>query len=560
MNWCSIFFLFSVTRAFTLVPVGRLQDAKPWMLVGAPARSTTPKLYRYSSSSSNTAVHINNIDSLLERTDRLLSEHAHDPSIPKRAEILQRIQEHHEDDCKYCKYTFETLAPPEQQEASIQNNISYDWIHSSDYPLAARSLEPILNDTSLNLIRQAASDHWRNPSNLNSRFTYQVPGNYEAHVADLGDSVKRVVNDMLTETIYPMIRHAFSKDEVEQLCVYDALYIRYNATEAKLLNVIGAGQPLHRDLGLFSVNVMMNPADDFVAGGTFFENQMWSSSTSTSSSSSSSPKHPLKPIGQGHCLLHRSSERHAGAATMQGVRDIMVVFVTGGASTAHPPPSIQSSLLKQCRTYCEERFPDDPLQAIVCRLAHLRLAVEVQEAPADGDGEAFQYLGLALLQYERSESESWLRSQTGDHAHSHSGRRKRVDVLETAVECLEQARALTPCDSRVYNNLALTLGRLVDLSPDQEQRCLLGPRIEQAYTTSTELLQESFKAGCNVQDELDNVSVNHGLYVSNLDRFQDACNILERVASRKVLLPDQDCGRVVEDAYRLWRFCESRLK
>jgi hypothetical protein len=61
--------------------------------------------------------------------------------------------------------------------------------------------------------------------------------------------------------------------------------------------------------------------------------------------------------------------------TMQGVRDTMVSFVTG-ASTTHPPASIQSSLLKQCRTYCEACFPEDPLQAIFCRLAHLRLAVE----------------------------------------------------------------------------------------------------------------------------------------------------------------------------------------
>jgi tetratricopeptide (TPR) repeat protein len=564
MNWCSIFFLFSVTRAFTLalVPVigRRLGNANPpWML---PARST-PKLKLHlsartpSASDTNTTT-VTIIDSILERTDRLWSEHAHVVSmIPSREEILRRIQQQHVEDCKFA---LEALAP-EHKETSIKNIISYEWIHtgSDHYPLATQSLEPILNDTSLNLIRQAASDHWRNPSNLKSRFTYQIPGNYEAHVADLGDSVKTIVNDMLTERIYPMIRHAFFKDndnvnkveqqQQQQLCVYDALYIRYNATQAKLSNVtIGAGQPLHRDLGLVSVNVMMNPANDFVAGGTFFENQM--------RSSSSSKNNPLKPIDQGHCLLHRSSERHAGAATMQGVRDIMVFFVTGAAAAASttttthdpPPPAvIQSSLLKQCRTYCETCFPEEPLQAIFCRLSHLRLAVEVDPT----DGEAFQYLGLALMQYE-----SLLLSQTTTSLDDDAS--KRIDVLETAVECLEQARVLTPCDSRVYNNLALTLSRLDNLAPDQ--RHSLGPRIEQAYTKATELLQESLQAGCNVQDELDTVSLNHGLCISNLDRFQDACSILERVASRKVVLPDQDCGRVVEDAYRLWRFCESRAK
>jgi tetratricopeptide (TPR) repeat protein len=192
-----------------------------------------------------------------------------------------------------------------------------------------------------------------------------------------------------------------------------------------------------------------------------------------------------------------------------------------------------ASLLKQCRTYCEACFPEDPLQAIFCRLAHLRSAVE--SAPTDG--EAFQYLGLALMQYE-----GWLMSKTGDAP-------KRTDVLGTAVDCLEQAQALTGIDLEPTRRPSYLQISAVSWDPGSKQ---------QAYTKAIKLLQESSKAGCNVQEERDTVSLNHGLFVSNLDRFQDACSILERVASRKV--PDQDRGRVIDDAYRLWRFCESRYK
>jgi hypothetical protein len=54
----------------------------------------------------------------------------------------------------------------------------------------------------------------------------------------------------------------------QQLFVYEAIVIRYNATANSGAGHSGAGQPLHRDLGMPSVNIMLNDDADFTGWGT----------------------------------------------------------------------------------------------------------------------------------------------------------------------------------------------------------------------------------------------------------------------------------------------------
>jgi hypothetical protein len=310
-----------------------------------------------------------------------------------------------------------------------------------------------------------------------------------------------------------LIRHIFWKGDSEStssnLCVYDALIIRYNATEAAtqasptMTSTTGAGQPLHRDLGIVSVNIMLNSADDFVGGGTFFENQLRSGGAS-----------PLKPKGVGHCLAHYSTERHAGSATLEGVRDILVLFVTAEQKPL-PPKLIQSALLKQGQSWCQY---DNQAEALVSRIQHHRLALDV----IPNDGEAWQYLGTALVEYSDCSADS--------------------RILDSAKDCFLHAANITPCDSRVYNNLALTLERLQ------------GPPvlIERAFEHAWGILDLSKKVACDVEQDLDALALNYGLYLSKQDCFYDACRILHGVAKKK------GSGRIVEDAYRLWEFCNRK--
>jgi hypothetical protein len=354
----------------------------------------------------------------------------------------------------------------------------------------------------------------------------------------LNQESKSIVNECLIDYIYPLIRQVLWNGDrnstSSKLCVYDALIIRYNATEAAAqqaspMTTTGAGQPLHRDFGIVSINIMLNSDDDFVGGGTFFENQLLSNVAAAGSAMT-----PLKPKGVGHCLAHYSTERHAGSATLEGVRDILVLFITA-EQTPLPPKLIQSALLKQCRSWCSSECCDTELDATQCRIQHQRLALSV----IPNDGEAWQYLGTALMEY--SEEDRHTTTTADDDP---------MMILGVAKDCFLHAAAITPCDSRVYHNLALALQGL-----QEEARPAFA--IEQAFEQAWDILKMSNKAGCDVEQDFDALSLNYGLYLSNQDRFQDACRILHCTAMKK---ETQGGRRTVEDAYRLYEFCNRKLE
>ena len=293
------------------------------------------------------------------------------------------------------------------------------------------------------------------------------------------------------------------------LFVYDALVIRYNATASAAQP---AGQPLHRDLGIVSINVMLN--EEFEGGGTFFENQLLNDNKALHG--------PLQPKGgAGHCLAHSSSQRHAGAGTVSGVRDILVFFVT----TAAPSALIFNARLKQCRDVC---CCDGKNSSLLCRIRHHRLALRY----VPDDGEAFQYLGTALLEYA---------DYHGDD-----------NALQAAIACFRRAERLTPCDARVYNNLGISLGKLEQKQQLVEQQ----GSAEEAYQKGLDILLKCQIAGCNVEHDLDSLSLNYGLYLAKQDRFAESYKILSRPAAKRKQLQD---SRTIQDAYRLWTFCERNM-
>lgn len=256
------------------------------------------------------------------------------PSSLGRDSILRRIRKLQELDQSPPPRSAREVRECSSEEGSSDRRdsratvVPYEWITcptSADtsqgaqlpYPLAIRTIgtDPILNQTSIRVLRNAIQEWWE-PSldsaaiatgtletakqRRQSRFTYQRQGNYEAHVFDdfsdpqITIKVHSIVNECLQSRIYPLVRQVFARnddddDEIVPFCVYDALFIRYNATEAQLggpsssknkngrsHQKMGAGQPLHRDLGLVSVNILLN--DGFEGGGTFFERQLGSGS------------------------------------------------------------------------------------------------------------------------------------------------------------------------------------------------------------------------------------------------------------------------------------------
>ena len=481
---------------------------------------------------------------------------------------------------------------------------------------------PLLTGDEIDCLRGASEFYWSRiieeggeddeTSSEKSPFTYQRKGNSEAHLSDVVrycqhqhrhrrsddaitkkyDAVAPLVNDLLLNRVYPWIREYYLSREGGdignelELFVYDSLFIRYNTTAANAPNNDGddagygsrdnvgsgggAGQPLHRDLGYVSVNIMLN--DEFEGGGTFFEDQLLPlvlPPSGVDHDDDSGMMQPLKPLGPGHAIAHYSSSRHAGAATCAGVRDILVIFLAatttakgrdrftdanGRTWNAAPPPRWERNarLKAAARTYCSEFATEDD-QTIICRVLHHRLAID----QVMDDGEAWHYLGMALLDYH-------------DHLHGTSSSVPTTDMeLKLAVSCLNEATKHTPCDGRLYNNLGIALERLMHC---YESNHLIVTELREkaaaAYQTSILIHSTCEKMRCDIRADYTSACLNYGLYLSKLDQFGLAIDILSRVAPRTNICVDAENDldemtraqqRVVRDATNLMSFCKRQL-
>ena len=460
-----------------------------------------------------------------------------------RSEILKRIDEEHTRDAVACSSLSAEVDP------SMPNDVEYEWMYvqreGKQHPIAIQTIGsmPLLDGPSIQRIRSAAESQWNDPnSGIKSRFTYQRRGNYEAHLDDLAkedSSIEAIADELLRTKVYPLIRDAFGSsgliaDDLTSLrfCVYDSLIIRYNATEANTGMdpgfLLGAGQPLHRDLGLISVNIMLNSEDEFASGGTAFENQF-----------DQMDSQPLKPVGPGHALSHLSSERHAGSSTTEGVRDILVMFIT--ASNIGTPVQSERCARLKAKARVESQAFENSADAGLCRTVYQRLAVDAYP----GDGEAWHYLGMALCDY-------------------YAAKGLKNDQL--SLDCLLHATTLTPCDGRLFNNLGVSFGSLyieegLQKFYDQAQYC---------YKKAALLHRAAQRAGCDIGQELDAAILNHGLLEANLDRFTKAVDILASATSindfrrakdgESHALTDSLAAhlQILKDADGLRRFCESK--
>jgi hypothetical protein len=496
------------------------------------------------------------------------------PAMEDDAAILRRIDQQHDLDCAVAVCDDASLAMEPLLSNSTTIAPSFEWVFlSGNRSKVVQSKAPLLNATLRQGIRQSAEEIWSR-GNTSSRFTYQFQSNYEVHVSDVlsrNASLRNQFNDALIRNIYPLLRRTLlpRHDAHEQLFVYDALIIRYNASTAG--STRPAGQPQHRDYGLATVNVLLNDPEEFhYSGGTFLEEQL---STENDTNPVKEVVRPLHPHGVGYGLAHWASQRHAGAGITRGIREILVVFVTStlptvvdGLPSEWPKVApnyrntIRNTQLKQCRQYCEERYPDDLVAVLECRIRHQRLAMLSEPS----DGEAVQYLGTALM-----------------HCAMSNGAMSAASLLRLAIRCFALASALTPCDHRVYNNWGIAQSRLRDLLAmgplNPEDAFYLGPKhIDQSYQRALELLEQSMAAMGRVnslEEAWASTALNFGLELANREAWVDAVQVLERIpfdksvddafrincAGNKDTTPSAP-EQVLCDAYKLWQFCKIQIE
>ena len=443
------------------------------------------------------------------------------------AAILSRVDAEHDEDCAAAARDDAVLAM-EPSGNNPRTTPSCEWVLLPESPSLnsfagiVQSLEPLLPMTVIQGLREAAEVVW-STGHRSSRYTYQSSSNYEVHVADLlaqNASLRTQFNAALVQNIYPLLRHTLlpKENETAPLFVYDALVIRYNASAG------AAGQPLHRDFGLATVNILLNDGAEFSGGGTWFE-QQWSSS------SSPHQKEPLHPAGGvGYGLAHRAAERHAGAGLRSGIREILVLFVASRAAF-----SLRSARLKPCRGHCAARHKENARAAVLCRIRHLALAMRWEPR----DGEAVQYLGTALMNLAAMDDDP------------------QQPLLPLAVRCFALASLYTPYDHRVYNNWALALGRWRDQRSCLEREKVWEARIDCCYERALALLQPPSRVILGTDDDASGVRLNYALELSNRDAWDGAVRVLEPI----LLVAEADPAKesvVHAHAQQLYQFCQSQ--
>ena len=348
-------------------------------------------------------------------------------------------------------------------EKASENSVTYEWIaadqNSHKYDKETKSArnvalrttgQPLLDADSIALIRDTAENLWehqKRSESSSSRFTLQFEDtNSECHLEELVASdptgnLQQVVDDLLVNKVYPMVRSAFGGDTEDRygltegsLCVYDSLVVRYNGDKA--MDRFGASQPLHGDGGVVSVNIALNPhrgdneediPDTFSGGGTFFEDMIELPNDNKDSDDDYDPI--LRPSATGHALAHWSIHRHAGAPTRSGTRDILVIFLTQNKALSQTRfNGIERSF--QLKLKARELPPEQREMALRC----LDLAIE--KCPCDA--QAYFWKGFYLIQGGQP-----IPGECGS-VHQH-----RWNEIQQSIECFEKAKDCAPFDAKI---------------------------------------------------------------------------------------------------------------
>ncbi|KAL7542951.1 hypothetical protein ACHAXR_012244, partial [Thalassiosira sp. AJA248-18] len=409
----------------------------------------------------------------------------------------------------------------EDTSNELHNVPSYEWIRTPEMPVAVRTVGdvPVFDRGDLALLRAAADRRFAMAAGIQtSRYTMQYEGNSEVHLDDLcaGDPIlKARMDQILQAKVYPLVRAAFSEESegaggdeppLGSLCVYDSIFVRYNGDTAKASGLIGAAQPLHRDGGIYSVNIALNAHKDedengFTGGGTFME-------ALTTVDEFDNIQLPISP---GHAIVHKTTQRHAGAPTTSGVRDILVIFLT-----ARRPESVESDE----NTWRVERTMLW-LQSIAKELHRDKLIPALKLARSNDpiNSEVPYLLGVYLIQgdiHDPTDDERWAEICQG-------------------VESLKLSTVLNPADARAHYHHGMGISTRHKYAMRTKRAHLLPPAKEaaedliKALETAIRLEGECEKAGCSNGLNLAEAYLALGDFMARLKNFDRAITYLNQV-------------------------------
>jgi tetratricopeptide (TPR) repeat protein len=479
---------------------------------------------------------------------------------------------------------------------------------------------PILNSTSIQMLREAAEKLWEDQrmqtsntysssaASSSSRFTYQSKNNYEAHVQDLfqfNPHIQPLMDELLLHKVYPILRYAFgggsnrsstnstnhiaplSKENFPYgnylLSVYDSLIIRYDATNTNgndKSSSSSAGQPFHRDLGLCSMNIALNSPtinskndkvyessiqskDTFLGGGTFFENLV----------------HIRKSIGDNETNsnsstlileLQRQLNNNNNNAIIRPMR--AGGFVGHPCSERHAGVVTTSGIRDILVIFvtAQQQQDDDMSHEKNTNHTDRSMIMATTNSHCCPKSERVARLkGLARYATSVEEKQccyhaALMEDPNDGEAWQFLGMSLLQDCndVESAIQCLEIAKHHSPMDSRVYNNLGLAYRRQQE--EKQKQYFPYDTIIEECYLQSVRLNSIAVKSGVMTID-YESALLNLGLFYANRDDFASAYDVLSLIVDAEEEHQKQHLDnshhyfRVMQDSKLLLDLCKRRL-
>lgn len=206
-------------------------------------------------------------------------------------------------------------------------------------------------------------------------------------------------------------------------------------------------------------------------GGTFFEALTIGDGDTTQ-----------LPIAPGHAIIHKTTERHAGAPTTSGIRDILVIFLT-----ARRPTNAKADE----NTWRIERAMR--MQSIAMGLERKKriLALQIASTNDPTNSEVFYWLGVHLIQGDMTDQSD-----------------ERWEELRNGVELLMHSISLNPANARAHYHLGMAISTRHTYAMRTKRAHLLPPAKEAA-----ESLINAFESAINLETKCDKAGCKNGINV-----------------------------------------------
>jgi tetratricopeptide (TPR) repeat protein len=245
------------------------------------------------------------------------------------------------------------------------------------------------------------------------------------------------------------------------------------------------------------------------------------------------------PTAPGHAIIHKTTQRHAGAPTTSGVRDILVIFLTARRTVKSGSNENTWRIERAMR-----------LQSIGKELEREKLIPSLRLA-RDNDptnSEVPYWLGVHLIQGDMNDESD-----------------ERWAEISQGVESLKLSTLLNPADARAHYHLGMAISARHKYAMRTKRAHLLPPAKEagesviDALETAIRLERNCTEAGCENGINISAAYLALGDFMARLKSYDRAITYLNQVES--IIRENGDLDRgwaqsMLEEVSSITEYCQ----